>query len=169
MLNWWSKFATWMGLACAFLSGGMVLINALLICYEIAMRKYGQPTSWAIDTTVYLTIWAVYLGIVHVEAEDGQIRMAIFRENLPGLLAGAAEHVSTAVAVIFLAVLIWFSAAQAFHSWETGRATISMFQVPTVYLETAVPVGGALTLLQVVIGAILRHKGLRGGHGDTGT
>ena len=64
MLNWWSKFATWMGLACAFLSGGMVLINALLICYEIAMRKYGQPTSWAIDTTVYLTIWAVYLGLI---------------------------------------------------------------------------------------------------------
>lgn len=140
----------------AVIAGSMTLINALLICFEIAMRKFGHPTSWAIDFTVYLTIWAVYLGIAYVESENAQIRMAILHDHLNPRLRRGIELLSSLIAAAFLVVLIWYSAKQAFHSFTVDRTTMTMLRVPVVYLEAAVPIGGVLILLQVVAGAIER-------------
>ncbi|MEC5293278.1 TRAP transporter small permease [Aurantimonas sp. C2-6-R+9] len=152
---------TRLALACGVLSGGMLLGSAMLMLYEVVFRKMGRPSVWSQEIAIYMSIWATYLGLVYVEATDNHVRMSLISDNVGRHTRFVLDMVTKGIIVFFLLVLIYYGSHQAFHSYQMNRTSVSFVRMPMVYLHAALPIGGALVLLQslyLMIGRIRAYS-----------
>jgi C4-dicarboxylate transporter, DctQ subunit len=141
------------------IAGVMMLVNAVLITIEVIARNLGHPTAWILDTTVYLTIWSVYVGISYVEASNAQVRMGLLSDAIGSTGKTVLTWFTSIVSAVFLLLLIYWSARQAAVSYSTARTTMSLLRFPIYLLELAVPVGGVLVLFQLIVSRLRPERG----------
>lgn len=148
-----SRFAGIVG-ACLMVATGVMLT------YEVVARYFFvKPTIWAAELSQLCLIWGCLLSLGWVL----NLRRHITVNAVTGLLPPAAQRVCV---VLSLLVLIAFSAIVAywgwdiFHdSWQRGRTTGSLLNLPSWVAELSVPVGFALVTAQAIVELLsLRHE-----------
>ena len=136
-----ATLAAWM----FFAIGGMIL-------WEVFFRYvFTSPTIWAEELARFFQIWALYLAAASVLRQGSMIRIGLLIDRLGPRLRAAAEIFSLAVVVAFSAVACWYGVKIALNSWEVGRMTGTMLNVPHWMTEAAIPVGFAILLLQALV------------------
>lgn len=133
---------------------GAVLMAAtgVMLTYEVIARYFFiRPTIWAAELSQLCLIWGCLLAMAHLLT----LRRHITVNAVTGLLPAQAQRVC---AMIALAVVIVFSAIVAIYgfdifydSFERGRTTGSLLNLPIWIAEASVPVGFGLLCLQGVV------------------
>src|SRR3546814_11621164 len=77
-LLWHARLA----LICGATAGTLFFLCALLIFYEVVMRKLGRPNVWSEEVAIYMSIWATYLGLAYAEASDTHIKMSLLSDRM---------------------------------------------------------------------------------------
>ncbi|MDH3228850.1 MAG: TRAP transporter small permease [Alphaproteobacteria bacterium] len=152
-----ATLAAWM----FFAIGGMIL-------WEVATRYLlNAPTIWAEELARFFQIWALYLAAASVLRRGSMIRIGLLIDRLGPRLRAAAEVFSLAVVAAFSAVACWYGGWIALDSFEVGRMSGTMLNVPHWMTEIAIPVGFAILLVQalVQIARVARGEPIPGARG----
>jgi TRAP-type C4-dicarboxylate transport system permease small subunit len=137
----------------------LMALTGVMLTYEVVARYFFiRPTTWAAELSQLCLIWGCLLAMAHLLT----LRRHITVNAITGLLPPAAQKVCAGIALV---VVIVFSAIVAIYgfdifytSFERGRTTGSILNLPIWISEASVPLGFALLGAQGVV-ELLRLKG----------
>lgn len=161
------KALSFLLLALAWLAALLFLIAGGMLTYEVAARYlFVAPTIWAAELSQLCLIWGTLIAMPWLLAANRHIAVDVLTERLNRTSRRLCQALAMAAIAAFSAVVAWKGSGIFFDSFERGRTTGSMLDLPTWISELAVPVGFALLFLQALVelGKVLRGKA----PGDTG-
>ncbi|MEM8855909.1 MAG: TRAP transporter small permease [Pseudomonadota bacterium] len=137
--------------ALALCASVLLLSIGMMLTYEVVARYFfNAPTVWAEELSRLFLIWAVFLASAWLLRTNEHIRVTIVLDHAPP----AVQRMAKAVGLLFVAVIAGFVAWNGFpiaaQSFEVGRTTGSMLDIPSWWAQASVPLGFALIALQAV-------------------
>ncbi len=126
----------------------LFIIIMLLIVGEVALRYlFGHPTLWVWDTN--LTIFAIssMLAGGYALIDETHVRVDIIQNRLSKKQAAVLDLISFPILFTGLAVLLWYSAEEAYRSFLIKESTSGVVQLPLYPVKITIPVGAVLVLL----------------------
>jgi C4-dicarboxylate transporter DctQ subunit len=136
------------------LGGLFILITALLVGFEVVMRYvFDSPTLWSFDVTIFLIIYAVFLGSAFTLREGKHVKVAFFADwfskfRLPSVVLNI---VCNMVAILFWLLVAFTTFRDATTAYQFHEVTQSYLRFPLIIPLIAVMLGGILILIQLLI------------------
>ena len=151
--------------ALAWLAAALFVTAGFMLTYEVIARYFfSAPTIWAAELSQFTLIWGSLLAMAWLLGARRHIAV----DALVDLLSPEQRRFTEAFAMLciaaFSAVVTWKGWDIFLDSFERGRTTGSMLDLPTWVTELAVPAGFALLFLQALLEAYRALTGQR----DTG-
>ncbi|WP_299477617.1 TRAP transporter small permease [uncultured Roseibium sp.] len=123
-----------------------------MLTYEVSARYlFVAPTIWAAELSQLCLIWGSMIGMPwllktnqHIAVDALTVRLGKTAQRMCRILAMSAI-------ALFSTLVAWKGGEIFFDSFERGRTTGSMLDLPTWVAELAIPVGFALVLVQALI------------------
>lgn len=143
--------------------GLLAAITLGIVVYTIVVRLLAPSLtpSWADETTVYLMIWATFIALSSVTAQNRHVRADLLTNSLPPRPQAALEFLSFLCGAIFAALLTWYGFAVARDAWEFGDLSTTTLRFPMWIYYAALPVGTALMTVRYAILVRLMATGSR--------
>jgi len=134
------RIAAW--LFCA--TGGMIL-------WEVTARYiFSAPTTWAEELSRMFLLWGTFAAMATVLRQRQMIRITM----LISAMGPGARRLAEAFSLLFIAgfagVAAWYGGSIAFDSFERGRTTGTLLNIPNWWTEAVIPVAFSLLLLQCI-------------------
>ncbi|OGA17642.1 MAG: hypothetical protein A3I63_03825 [Betaproteobacteria bacterium RIFCSPLOWO2_02_FULL_66_14] len=136
--------------ACAALASVMLLLAALVICWNVIYRAMGASTYWEIEFSVYMMVAALFLGSPYCLRTNGHVAVDLLAHWMPQRFSrtlGVCVLVVGLAVCIYLAILGGVLTVESFERGERTESTWAPYKWP---LFLAMPVGLGLTALQYV-------------------
>ena len=137
---------------CGYLTGGLIILSAALITYEVIWRYYlSHPHTWSLEVNIFLLIGATFLASSFTQFKRGHVGTEVLDLVIPKhwipwrVLIGDA--LSCAVCV-FIGISVSLYAVQA---WNEGWTTDSTWAPPLWIPYTLMAVGMWMTALQSLV------------------
>ncbi|MEP3045322.1 MAG: TRAP transporter small permease [Roseibium sp.] len=139
-------------LALAWVSALLFVLAGCMLTYEVTARYlFVAPTIWAAELSQLTLIWGTLIAMPWLLGARRHIAVDAVTETL-GPTGKRICHVLSMTAVAaFSAIVAWKGWGIFYDSFERGRTTGSMLDLPTWVSELAVPVGFALLFVQALI------------------
>lgn len=143
--------------------GLLAAITLCVVLYTIVVRLVapGLTPSWADETTVYLMIWATFIALSGVTAENRHVRADLVTNGLPKRYQAALEFLSFLFGAGFAALLAWYGFAVARDAYEFGDLSTTTLRFPMWIYYACLPVGAALMTVRYAILLYLTATGSR--------
>ena len=127
----------------------------LMLGYEVMARYFFiAPTIWAEELSRLTLVWAVFVGAATLIGNDGHIRVTLATDRLGPSGRRFARILSALFLSLFTATICWTSLPTMLDSLERGRTTGSMMNIPSWWMQAAIPAGFGLMFLQCLVEAI---------------
>ena len=145
------------------LSGFFIFLTALLISFEVVMRYvFSAPTVWTFDVTIFLIIYAAYVGSAFTMKEGKHVKVdflisRIERYRVPYLCLGILANL---VLVLFWVLVTWRTFEESLTAYRLSEVTLSYLRFPMTIPLAAIFVGGILVLVQLVRELVRQVGGL---------
>lgn len=137
---------------CGYLTGGLIVLSAALITYEVIWRYYlSHPHTWSLEVNIFLLIGATFLASSFTQFKRGHVGTEVLDLVIPKhwipwrVLVG--DVLSCAVCV-FIGISVSLYAVQA---WNEGWTTDSTWAPPLWIPYTLMAVGMWMTALQSLV------------------
>jgi TRAP-type C4-dicarboxylate transport system permease small subunit len=141
----------------AVIGGGFTAIMAAVVAYAVFVRYLlNRPIGWSEEVSIYLMIWAVYLGTAYTLKEDAHISVDILVTRVPADKRLYFRLFHYVVGIIFLSLLFYEGLKMVDLSLVLGSRSIAL-GFPLSIPQLAVPVGAALLILQF-LGKLVRLR-----------
>lgn len=129
----------------ALLGGVLLVAVGGLISYEVVARfLFNAPTTWILDVSIYLTMWATFLAVGHTLRAGAHIRMDLYVRRLAPRARRATDAVVAVLALAFSALLTWQGLQSIADAVRLGEVTLSTIRVPLWVPLAAIPTGGLI-------------------------
>jgi C4-dicarboxylate transporter DctQ subunit len=149
------RFMTVINNVCARIVGVFIIIMGLLVVMEAILRTFFKnPTSWSLDLCTYLLIWTFCVGSAYGFQEKGHVAVDMIVEII-GKKFGIMARRSLALfayVVSLIVVLVLFNAGLglARRSIALNKLTFATFQIPEIFLDSAIVFGSALMAATII-------------------
>ncbi len=139
-------------LALAWAAAALFAATGAMLTYEVIARYFfTAPTIWAAELSQLCLIWGSLIAMAWALGAKRHIAVDALALLLPPRARARAEAAAMLAVAAFAAVVAWHGWAIFADSWERGRTTGSMLDLPAWVGELSVPVGFALLCLQALI------------------
>lgn len=160
----------WLILALAWVASGLFAGAGAMLTYEVVARYFlNAPTIWAAELSQMSLIWGSLIAMPWALSARRHIAVDSVVRLLPVLAQRLCEVLAMAVVAAFSAVAGVFGFQIFWDSFERGRTTGSMLDLPIWITELAVPVGFGLLFLQAIAEIFRAWRGemlgIEGEHG----
>lgn len=138
----------------------MLLVLVATICYQIFGRYVlGDAPRWSEELARFLVVWVTLIGSAAVLRQNGHITVSVLLDALPPRPKAVLLAVRdlAVLAAVYVLVVNGFSFAVMF-----GRQLSPAFEVPMTVPYSALPIGGGLIGLMVVLARLTRSPYARG-------
>lgn len=125
----------------------VVLLAALIIILlaSIVLREvFHTPLVWAIEVSLTIFVWIVFVGAGMAMAENAHIRLTLLVEKLPVSVRGGIELLVSYGGLVLLAALFWSSIE---ITWAFRNNSFTSIRVSTAWTWAAAPVGLGFMIL----------------------
>ena len=141
--------------ALAVITGWVLFLIGLMLGFEVVARYFfNAPTVWAEELSRLFMVWAVFVGSSVLIQTEEHIRVTVVTEMLPPGIRRVMRFLSMCVVIVIAGFVAWHGVPIAWNSFEVGRTTGSMMDIPSWWMQASVPVGFGLIFLQAIIKAI---------------
>lgn len=141
LTDWLGDISAWL----FFATGG-------LLTYEVLARYvFSSPTIWAAEISQMFLIWGMYLAIPRTIMRRENISIEVLHELLPVRAQKFCDFFALLFIGLFSAVVLWYGWEIAWDSFERGRSTGTMLNIPNWWTEMIIPAGFALALLSCLV------------------
>lgn len=152
----------------AWISAALFVLAGCMLTFEVTARYlFVAPTIWAAELSQLCLIWGSLIAMPWLLGARRHIAVDALTDRLGDGGKRLCGTLSMMVVAGFSAVVAWKGAGIFYDSFERGRTTGSMLDLPTWVSELAVPVGFALLFLQALIEVSREVRG-SGDQGGTG-
>lgn len=156
-----------LGRTLALVSGALASLAAwalfaigAMLTYEVTARYFfNAPTVWAEELSRLFLIWAVFLASAALLRSQDHIRVTVLIERAPPAVRRVADAAGFLFVAAIAAVVAWYGFPLALQSFEVGRTTGSMLDIPQWWSQASIPVGFALVAVEALALAIARLFG----------
>ncbi|MEM9784217.1 MAG: TRAP transporter small permease [Pseudomonadota bacterium] len=136
----------------AWVAALLLVATGVMLTYEVVARYFfTAPTIWAAELSQMCLIWASLIAMPWALAARRHIAVDAVVGLLPAPARRVTESIAMAVVFAFAAISAVYGARIFYDSFERGRTTGSMLDLPAWINELAIPFGMALLAVQAVI------------------
>lgn len=155
-MSLFARLVTALALVAAFL----FVAAGCMLTYEVAARYFFvRPTIWAAELSQLCLIWGSLIAAPWCLRERRHIRITALIQHLPRGPRLVADMAAMLAVAVFSAFVVWKGWEIFWDSFERGRTTGSMLNLPTWVPELAVPFGFAVLLIQAGIETLRAARG----------
>ena len=148
----------WVNKIGAYICGGMVAAASMLAVFESISRKvFASPTSWSLNLTMGVFIWAAFLGSPWAFQELGHVSVDMVREMIDKRSKSPKRMPRRVISIIGyippLAVCAAFFYGGGFlllRAVNIGQYAPYTFRFPMAISYAAIVVGAVLMFLTIV-------------------
>ena len=139
-------------LAAAWLAAILFVAAGFMLTYEVAARYFfTAPTIWAAELSQLSLIWGSLISMAWLLGARRHIAVDALVQLAGPRVRRLTETLALLAVAAFSAIVTWYGWKIFYDSFERGRTTGSMLDLPTWVSELAVPVGFALLFCQSLI------------------
>jgi TRAP-type C4-dicarboxylate transport system permease small subunit len=138
--------------ALAWVSALLFILAGGMLTYEVTARYlFVAPTIWAAELSQLSLIWGTMMAMPCLLGAGRHIAVDAVTSQLSPEAQRLCHALAMAFVAAFSAIVTWKGAGIFYDSFERGRTTGSMLDLPTWVSELAIPVGFVLLFLQALI------------------
>ena len=142
--------------AAALLAGVGVLVITALITFDVLMRFFFDRPQLFVDEVVsFLQVFVVFAGLAYTFRAGAHVRVDLVTSTLPRPVRAWLRVVTLALAVAFLAVVMWVTAQSSLTAYRYGRVSAVMLY-PVWIPMGLMPLGLGLMAV-VMVAALVRQ------------
>lgn len=146
-MSYITMISRWAGVFGACL---LALTGAMLTYEVIARYFFVKPTTWAAELSQLCLIWGCLLAMGWVLSQRHHITVNAVTNLLPRTLQKICIAISLVAMIAFSVIVMIWGWEIFYDSWERGRTTGSLLNLPSWVAELSVPVGFALLTAQAL-------------------
>ncbi|MEM8729716.1 MAG: TRAP transporter small permease [Pseudomonadota bacterium] len=137
----------------------LLAATGAMLTYEVVARYFFvKPTIWAAELSQLCLIWGCLLSLGWVLNMRRHITVNAITGLLPPVPQRLCVALSLLILIVFSAIVTYWGWEIFRDSWDRGRTTGSLLNLPSWVAELSVPVGFALLTAQAVVELLsLRH------------
>lgn len=140
--------------ALAWAAAVLFVAAGFMLTYEVVARYFfSAPTIWAAELSQLALIWGSLLAMAWLLGARRHIAVDALVDLLSPEQRRFTETFAMLCIATFSALVTWKGWDIFLDSYERGRTTGSMLDLPTWVTELAVPAGFALLFLQALLEA----------------
>ncbi len=142
------------------LSAWLFAATGLLLTWEVVARYvFSAPTIWAAEISQMCLIWATFIAVPRTIARRENIAIEFLHDALPGGLQRAADIFGLIFIAAFCAIVFWYGWDIFLDSFERGRSTGTMMNIPNWWTEIVIPLGFGLSFFACLGGLVTMARG----------
>ena len=131
--------------------GILILLNGLFVTYDVVMRYFfNAPTTWVLETSIYLIIAATFLSLAYVMLEKGHVKVDFITAHLSSKTVTRLDIVTSAFSILYCVVLGWQGWKMVLKAYQLGERSPTILGVPLWIPEFFIPLGSALLIFQFI-------------------
>lgn len=135
-----------------YASSVAIVLSAFILTYEVIVRYILRiPTIWEIETSVYLTVMATYLGAAYGLKDGAHINIDLITRLLPEKFTEKLSLVTSTIALAFCVILAWKGWVMWWEATAKGWRSESLWGPPLTIPYFFLPLGVSLLSIQYVI------------------
>lgn len=139
--------------------GFSIVAVTAAVLYEVVSRTvFGAPTSWANETTIYLSAMSYLLVGGYALLHHRHVRIDVLYQLLVPRTRVRLDAFTFLFFLAYMLTLIWAGGNVAWDSFQIGETTSTPWNPPIWPVKAAIPLAGVLLLLQGVAN-LLREVG----------
>jgi TRAP-type C4-dicarboxylate transport system permease small subunit len=145
-----------------YVSSLAIVLSAFILTYEVIVRYVLKiPTIWEIETSVYLTVMATYLGAAYGLKDGAHINIDLITRLLPKKFTEKLSLVTSMIALVFCLLLSWKGWGMWWEATAKGWHSESLWGPPLTIPYFFLPLGMTLLSLQyvILISEIIENRG----------
>jgi TRAP-type C4-dicarboxylate transport system permease small subunit len=152
------KFMTVIDKIGAYVCGGIVLGASILAVMESILRKvFSAPTTWTLNLTSGIFIWAAFLGSSWAFQELGHVSIDLLRDYVDKRAKGEKRMPRRVMSLIGYAISFVVVTVFLYGGWLLCRRAINLnqlapynFKFPLIISYSAIVVGSVMMMLTLV-------------------
>ena len=145
------KIVDGLTLRAAVTGGFLFIVITLIVFYEIVARYvFNSPTTWSIDVSVYLVMWATFLGAAYTLKEGGHIMVDVGVVKFSWRNVRRIQLATYTLVLVFCLVLFWRGTVACIDAVRYNEVTLSAYRFPLWLPMSAIPAGSFLLILQAI-------------------
>ena len=136
--------------AAAVLAGCLLLITALIICYEIVVRDFfHSPTEWVLEVSTYAILVAGFLGLAVAFRDNTHVRVDIFAGRLAPETKRKLDMVINVISFLLFLIFMTESMDLVTSSYVYHKLSPSILRFPLFIPRFALVFGSLLLLGEI--------------------
>ncbi len=144
----------------AWIAAFLFVAAGVMLTYEVVARYFfTKPTIWAAELSQMCLIWGSLIAMAWALGERRHIAVDAVVSHLSPAVRRWTDAAAMLVIVGLSAVVVWKGWDIFLDSFERGRTTGSMLDLPSWVAELAVPFGFAVLLVQALVEAVRSATG----------
>ena len=151
------KFMTYLNQICGYVSGSIVLIASFLAVMESILRKvFASPTTWSLNLTGGVFIWAAFLGSSWAFQEVGHVSIDLVRDYIDNRTKSAKRMPRRIISLLGYVFSFIVIAVFLYGGWLLCERAIKLnqlapynFKFPLIISYSAIVVGSVMMLLTI--------------------
>lgn len=137
--------------ATAWIAALLLTATGVMLTFEVVARYFfNAPTIWAAELSQLCLIWACPVAMGWALSQRKHIRVTAITAQLPPRGRQVAEIISLCVVLGFSVVVLIYGWDIFYDSFERGRTSGTMLDLPAAVPEGAIPAGFALLALSCI-------------------
>lgn len=125
------------------------VMTATVTLAVVLRYVFSRPIGWSEEISIYLMIWAAFLGAAYALKEDAHIGVDLLFSRLPERLKSSFLLFHCVVGLVFCFLLFWKGIELVAFSLRLNNRSIAI-DFPLFIPQLSVPVGSAMLFLQFV-------------------
>jgi TRAP-type mannitol/chloroaromatic compound transport system permease small subunit len=136
---------------CGRLVALLILVLVGLVMMEVVLR-YGftAPTIWGTELITFLFAAMIMLGGGYTLLHRDHVNVDLLHNRFSVRGRAVADCLTAGFALLYCAVVVYYTASIAFDALATGRRTGSDWNPPLFPVMIALPIGASLLFLQAL-------------------
>ena len=144
----------------AWVAAALFVASGAMLTYEVVARYFFiRPTIWAAELSQLCLIWGSLIAMAWALSARRHIRVTAVTALLSRRGQIAFDLFAMLAVALFSAIVVWKGWTIFFDSFESGRTTGSLLNLPSWIAELAVPFGFALLFVQALIEVMRLARG----------
>ncbi len=136
--------------AAAVLAGCLLLITALIICYEIVVRDFfHSPTEWVLEVSTYAILVAGFLGLAVAFRDNTHVRVDIFAGRLAPETKRKVDMIINVISFLLFLIFMTESMDLVASSYVYHKLSPSILRFPLFIPQFALVFGSLLLLGEI--------------------
>jgi C4-dicarboxylate transporter DctQ subunit len=146
--SWINRLSLGAGILAAIL---FAIVTLDVFVSVLSRCLFRNPIGWTEESTRFLLVWGVMLGMAYTLQEKGHIRVMTFFNRFPPRGKKYLEILMNLIGLMVLAVFVVKSYQFTLFTKNIGELSQDILAYPLWWAELALPVGGGLFILQYLV------------------